>query len=71
MLCAPHKGLATEFIIPCGGDPDAPKLESPMSTQTKAITRQELYEKIWKHPLKQIAEELETNYIELVQAALL
>jgi len=37
-----------------------------MSTQTKLITRQELYEKIWKSPLRQVAEELETNYIELV-----
>ena len=35
----------------------------------KAITRQELYEKIWKNPLKQVAEELGTNYIELVQAS--
>ncbi|PYV63621.1 MAG: hypothetical protein DMG97_37180 [Acidobacteria bacterium] len=38
-----------------------------MSEQMEAITRQELYEKIWKHPLKQIAEELGTNYIELVR----
>ncbi len=33
-----------------------------------AITRQELYEKIWKGPLKQVAEELGTNYVELVRA---
>ena len=39
-----------------------------MSEQTRAITRQELYEKIWKNPLKQVAEALGTNYIELVQA---
>jgi hypothetical protein len=39
-----------------------------MSEQMKAITRHELYEKIWKSPLKQIAEELGTNYIALVQA---
>jgi hypothetical protein len=38
-----------------------------MSEQSKRISRQELYEKIWIAPLKKVAEELETTYTELAR----
>lgn len=38
-----------------------------MSEQLKTITRQELYEKVWKVTLKKVAEELGINYVELAQ----
>ncbi|HEX3799692.1 MAG TPA: hypothetical protein VH413_13425 [Verrucomicrobiae bacterium] len=38
-----------------------------MSEQSKRISRQELYEKIWIAPLKKVAEELETTYAELAR----
>jgi hypothetical protein len=36
-----------------------------MSTQGKTISRQELYERVWKAPLNKVAEELGTTYPEL------
>src|SRR6266487_4239732 len=38
-----------------------------MNDQAKRITRQELYEKVWKSTLKQVTEEFGINYAELVQ----
>jgi hypothetical protein len=42
-------------------------LESTMSEQAKRISRQELYEKIWMAPLRQVAEEFGTTYVELAR----